>query len=339
MNDANISTTKLTKANDESIKEAAQIIKSGGLVAFPTETVYGLGANALSDKASRKIFEAKGRPADNPLIAHVSDINMLLDIVEYVPAQADILIEKFWPGPLTLIFKKKNIVPGFVSGGLDTIGVRMPDNDIALRLIREAGVPIAAPSANTSGKPSPTVAAHVMMDLDGKINMIIDGGNTSVGLESTIVDLSDEVPKLLRPGAITLEMLRDTIGNVVAQTELLKADDAPKAPGMKYKHYAPNAKLTVVKCEKPDCIIDFIKSQVVCSSKQAAVIATDQYLNDYSGLNTYELKAEELFSVLRKIDEDGVEEAYIHAMNETGIGLAIMNRLKKAAGNNVVDLG
>ena len=330
--------TKFKHSNDETISEAAQIIKSGGLVAFPTETVYGLGANALSEAALKKIFEAKGRPSDNPLIAHVSDVDMLLDIVEDIPEQAQKLIKKFWPGPLTLIFKKKIIIPGFASGGLDTIGVRMPDNDIALRLIREAGVPIAAPSANTSGKPSPTTARHVIADLDGKIDMVIDGGNTVVGLESTIVDLSGGLPKLLRPGAITLEMLEETVGKITTQTELLKADDAPKAPGMKYKHYAPTARLTVVKCENANCIIEFIKSQIAGSSKKAAVIASGGYLKDYAGFNTYELKARELFSILRKIDEDGIEEAYIHAVDETGIGLAIMNRLKKAAGDNVVEL-
>ncbi|MCL2874356.1 MAG: L-threonylcarbamoyladenylate synthase [Defluviitaleaceae bacterium] len=332
--------TKLKIANDEGIKEAAYIIKNYGLVAFPTETVYGLGANALCERSAGKIFEAKGRPADNPLIVHVSSIDMLTGVVESIPEYAYKLIEKFWPGPITLIFKKKSIIPDFVSGGLNTIGVRIPNNRTALELIKEAGVPIAAPSANTSGKPSPTTAAHVMMDLDGKIDMVLDGGNCVFGLESTIVDLSGDASVLLRPGAITVEMLEEAIGQITIQTELLKSDDAPKSPGMKYKHYSPNAKLTIIKCKNSNRIIDFIKQKADANFKKSAVIATEESLYSYkaAGLNAYALSAEGLFATLRKIDDDKVEEAYVHSIEESGIGLAIMNRLKKAADSNIIDL-
>jgi len=326
--------TELKIADDNSIKEAAEIIKSGRLVAFPTETVYGLGANALDETAARKIFEAKGRPSDNPLIVHVSDAKMLSDIVQKAPETAYKLIEKFWPGPLTIIFKKKPIIPDFVSGGLDTLGVRMPDNDLAIRLIKEAETPIAAPSANISGKPSPTSARHVMADLNGKIDMILDGGKTTVGLESTIIDLSAEHATLLRPGAITAEMIEEAIGSILISTELLKSDDIPKAPGMKYKHYAPKAKLSIVKSSDVSKVIDFI----IC--QKSAVIAPKAHLNQYetAGLKSYELNAENLFDILRKIDDDKIEEAYVHYIEETGIGLAIMNRLKKAADNSIIDL-
>ena len=337
--------TKLRNAYDSgAILEAAEIIKSGGLVAFPTETVYGLGANALCTKAAGKIFEAKGRPADNPLIAHIADLDMLYELVDKqdVSEQALTLIKKFWPGALTLIFKKAESVPGIISGGLSTVAVRMPDNKAALDLIKAAGVPIAAPSANVSGRPSPVSASHVMADLDGKIDMILDGGVASVGLESSIVDLSTPAATLLRPGAVTLEMLEEVLGKVVLGYDLAIAhDESPKAPGMKYTHYAPNARITVVKAKRDIKISKFISRKVGENPAKCAVVSSEEHLalyKDKLGLRCYALSSENLFSILRQLDIDGVEEAFVHAPKEQGIGHAVMNRLKKASGGNIADL-
>jgi len=337
--------TKLRNAYDhDAILEAAEIIRGSGLVAFPTETVYGLGANALNPEAAGKIFEAKGRPADNPLIAHIADIDMLYDIVDKqdVSAQALSLIKKFWPGSLTLIFRKARSVPDIVSGGLNTVAVRMPNNKAALDLIKAAGVPIAAPSANRSGRPSPVSAEHVQTDLDGRIDMILDGGVSNVGLESSILDLSSAVPTLLRPGAVTLEMLEEVLGAVVLGYDLaITRDESPRAPGMKYTHYAPNAKVTVVKAKRDVKITQFISQKLSESSAKCAVIAEEKHLalyKDKLGLECYLLSSENLFSILRQLDIDGVEEAFVHAPEESGIGRAVMNRLKKASGGNIADL-
>ena len=234
---------------DEELKEAAGILRSGGLVAFPTETVYGLGGNALDEDAARKIYAAKGRPSDNPLIAHVSCVEEVAPLVKEIPEAGRKLMEAFWPGPLTMIFPKSEKVPYGTTGGLDTVAIRMPDDPVANRLIALAGVPVAAPSANTSGRPSPTTADHVWQDMNGRIEMIIDGGPVGIGVESTIVDVSSEVPAVLRPGAITMEMLEAVLGDVSVDPAILgplSADVRPKAPGMKYKHYAPKADLTLV---------------------------------------------------------------------------------------------
>ena len=233
----------------EVIQTAAKILQEGGLVAFPTETVYGLGGNGLDSAACEKIYLAKGRPSDNPLILHISEIEELDRIVAEVSPQARALMDAFWPGPLTMIFKKKDIVPAKATGGLDTVAIRMPDDPVANRLIALAGVPVAAPSANTSGRPSPTTADHVWQDMNGRIEMIIDGGPVGIGVESTIVDVSSAVPAVLRPGAITMEMLAEVLGEVSVDPAILgplSADVRPKAPGMKYKHYAPKADLTLV---------------------------------------------------------------------------------------------
>ena len=247
--------TKLIKIQDsewikdEELAEAARIIREGGLVAFPTETVYGLGANALNEDAARKIYAAKGRPSDNPLIAHISCMEELEPLVKEIPEAGRKLAEAYWPGPLTMVFPKSEIVPYGTTGGLDTVAVRMPSDPIAGRLIALSGVPIAAPSANTSGRPSPTTAQHVWQDMNGKIEMILDGGPVGIGVESTIVDVSGQVPVVLRPGAITMEMLRETLGEVTIDPAILgpMAEGVrPKAPGMKYKHYAPKAELTLV---------------------------------------------------------------------------------------------
>ena len=337
--------TKLRNAyNHDAVLEAAEIIRDGGLVAFPTETVYGLGANALDKDAAGKIFEAKGRPADNPLIAHIADIDMLSAIVDRadMSEQALSLIKKFWPGPLTLIFKKASSVPDIVSGGLNTVAVRMPDNKAALDLIRAAGVPIAAPSANVSGRPSPVSALHVKADLDGKIDMILDGGNANVGLESSILDLSGTTATLLRPGAVTVEMLEEVLGSVVLGYDLsIETDESPKAPGMKYIHYAPNAKITVVKTKRDIKATQFISRKVSDNSTNYAIIAEEKHLalyKDQLGVRRYSLSSWNLFSILRQLDTDGIEHAFVHAPEERGIGLAVMNRLKKAAGGNVIDL-
>lgn len=234
---------------DEELKEAARILRSGGLVAFPTETVYGLGGNALDEDAARKIYAAKGRPSDNPLIAHVSCVEEVAPLVKEIPEAGRKLMEAFWPGPLTMIFPKSEKVPYGTTGGLDTVAIRMPDDPVANRLIALAGVPVAAPSANTSGRPSPTTADHVWQDMNGRIDMIIDGGPVGIGVESTIVDVSSAVPAVLRPGAITMEMLEEVLGEVSVDPAILgplSADVRPKAPGMKYKHYAPKADLTLV---------------------------------------------------------------------------------------------
>jgi len=321
------------------IKEAADILKNGGLVAFPTETVYGLGANALDGQALGKIFEAKGRPSDNPLIVHIADMSMLEDIAADISDSAQRLIQKFWPGPLTLIFSKAQGISDIVSGGLSTIAVRMPDNNVALELIRAANIPIAAPSANTSGKPSPTSAAHVEADLNGKIDMVLEGENSSVGLESTILDLSTPVPTLLRPGVITLEMLEEVLGTVaIGYDSLIKNDEAPKAPGMKYKHYAPNAKLTIIKAKRDVRAAQFIRKQLEVDNCKYAVMASAEHLSFYQDDKCYLLSSENLFSILRQLDYDGIEHAFVHAVEESGVGSAIMNRLKKAANNDIVDL-
>ncbi|MDO4330676.1 MAG: L-threonylcarbamoyladenylate synthase [Lachnospiraceae bacterium] len=234
---------------DQELFEAARILREGGLVAFPTETVYGLGGNALDADAARKIYAAKGRPSDNPLIAHISCMEELEPLVREIPEAGRVLAEKYWPGPLTMIFPKSDLVPYSTTGGLDTVAVRMPSDPTANRLIRLAGVPVAAPSANTSGRPSPTTADHVWQDMNGKIEMIVDGGPVGIGVESTIVDVSGPVPTILRPGAITQEMLDELFGHVMVDPAILgpmKEGVRPKAPGMKYKHYAPKGELTLI---------------------------------------------------------------------------------------------
>lgn len=234
---------------DEELLEAAKVLREGGLVAFPTETVYGLGANALDEEAAKKIYAAKGRPSDNPLIAHIADFKDIEPLVKEIPEAGRKLMEAYWPGPLTMIFRKSDIVPYGTTGGLDTVAIRMPSDKTANRLIALAGVPVAAPSANTSGRPSPTTADHVWEDMNGKIEMIIDGGPVGIGVESTIVDVTEEVPVVLRPGAITMEMLKGLLGEVKIDPAIvgpMRADLHPKAPGMKYRHYAPKADMTLV---------------------------------------------------------------------------------------------
>ncbi|MCR5430719.1 MAG: threonylcarbamoyl-AMP synthase [Eubacterium sp.] len=344
--------TEIVKIDAENIDakvidRAAETIKNGGLVAFPTETVYGLGANALDAEASKKIYEAKGRPSDNPLIAHIASIDTLKEIVEDVNDVASKLIEKFWPGPMTLIFRKKALVPDSTTGGLDTLAVRFPSNEIAKALIEKSGLPIAAPSANTSGKPSPTKGEHVIEDLDGKVDMIIDGGVVGLGLESTIIDVTDK-PTILRPGFITQEMLEQVIEEVKLDktiTEKPTEDFSPKAPGMKYKHYAPQTKLVIVKGEAKK-VADKIKDEI--QNKRAAIITVDQHKDLYKGLDAKVVSwgnlekmdeiAHKIFDELRMVDEWGVDVIYCEGFEEKDLGLAVMNRLTKAAGYQVIDV-
>ena len=344
--------TKIIKINaanidETAIEEAAEIIKNGGLVAFPTETVYGLGANALDADASAKIYEAKGRPSDNPLIAHIASLDTLDEIVEDVSDAAKKLIDKFWPGPMTLIFNKKALVPDSTTGGLNTLAVRFPSNEIAKALIEKSGVPIAAPSANVSGRPSPTKGEHVIEDLDGKVDMIIDGGEVGLGLESTIIDVTSE-PTILRPGFITQEMLEDVIEEVrLDQTIIEKPseDFLPKAPGMKYRHYAPKTELVIVRGSAEN-VAQKIKEDT--RNKKAAIITVDQHVDLYEGVDAKVVSwgdiermdeiAHQIFDALRKVDEWGVDIIYCEGFEEKDLGLAVMNRLTKAAGYQVIDV-
>lgn len=347
--------TKLIKIEDtkqiknEELAEAAQILRDGGLVAFPTETVYGLGANALDEAAARKIYAAKGRPSDNPLIAHISCLEELKPLVAYIPEAGRKLAEAYWPGPLTMVFPKSDIVPYGTTGGLDTVAVRMPSDPVANRLIKLAGVPVAAPSANTSGRPSPTTAQHVWQDMEGKIEMILDGGPVGIGVESTIVDVSGDVPTLLRPGAITMEMLRETVGRVEIDPAIQappSADLRPKAPGMKYRHYAPHADLQLVEGET-DRVVEAINALVrerLAEGKMVGVICTDETRARYpqGEVRSVGLRAKEetiahnLFAVLREFDDLKVDCIYSESFSKDHLGQAIMNRLTKAAGYHIL---
>lgn len=332
----------------EVMEEASQVLHRGGMVAFPTETVYGLGADALDEKASAKIYAAKGRPSDNPLIVHISDIEQLDKLVCEIPDNAKKLMDAFWPGPMTLIFKKSGLVPDGTTGGLDTVAVRMPNHKAALELIRTSGVAIAAPSANTSGRPSPTTAAHVADDLSGKIDMIIDGGAVGIGIESTIVDVTSEIPMVLRPGYITMEMLEKVVGKVgidKAITGPVSPDVKPKAPGMKYKHYAPKAELTMFKGELKNVVehINNLTDKNVKSGIKTGIIACEETKDMYKAgevlsigsRNNEDTIAHNLYGVLRKFDDMNVDVIYGETFEDNRLGQAIMNRLLKAAGYHV----
>lgn len=347
--------TKLIKISPESpephlVEEAARVLKEGGLVAFPTETVYGLGGNGLDSEACKNIYIAKGRPSDNPLILHISQISELRPIVREVPPAAQKLMDAFWPGPLTMIFPKSDIVPLTTTGGLDTVAVRFPSHPVALAIIRASGLPIAGPSANSSGKPSPTRASHVEFDLSGKIDMIVDGGAAEWGLESTIVDVSGEVPVILRPGAITKEMMESVVGEVFIDPAILsKPSDElrPRAPGMKYTHYSPKAKVTLVRGNREAVIskVNQMCAAVRAEGKKTGVMATEETKEYYEADVVLSLgnrdKLEEiganLFKQLRKFDFLGVDIVYSEVFPEDGEGLAIMNRLNKAAGYSQID--
>ena len=335
--------------DDEVLAKAGEILKQGGLVAFPTETVYGLGANALNEDAAMKTYAAKGRPSDNPLIVHIADVEDLPIVARNISDKAKQIMERFWPGPLTLIFEKQYIVPYGTTGGLNTVAVRMPTDEIAKAVIRAGGGYISAPSANTSGRPSPTSAEHVLQDFDGKIDMIIDGGNVDIGLESTIVDMTVEPPMILRPGAITKEMLEEVVGEVAVDATLLteEAGEAPKAPGMKYRHYAPKAQLMIVEGEIGDVIkaIRQIAYEQTRLGYKVGIIATAETEEFYSngvvksiGTRTNDSSiAKNLYRVLREFDEEDVDYIYSETFETDGIGDAIMNRLGKAAGHHAIE--
>lgn len=335
---------------DEKIMmEAGELLKSGALVAFPTETVYGLGANALDEKAAAKIYSAKGRPSDNPLIIHIAEMKSLELITEEIPKAAYLLAEKFWPGPLTMVMKKSKIVPYGTTGGLDTVAVRMPSHPIALEMIKHGGGYVAAPSANTSGRPSPTLASHVADDMDGIIPMILDGGAVGIGIESTIVDLTEEIPTILRPGFITKEMLEEVVGEVQMDKGLdSDAKTPPKAPGMKYRHYAPKAELVIVEGAK-DAVVKKINEMTKENDAKGivtGVIGTEETVLEYvskivksMGTRDDELSiSSHLYGILREFDESDAQVIYSESFKEGAMGSAIMNRLLKAAGHKIIYL-
>lgn len=335
----------LTQEDRAVLAEAAAVLREGGLVAFPTETVYGLGANALDETAARRIYEAKGRPSDNPLIAHIADFEALAPLTAEIPEAGRKLAEAFWPGPLTMVFKKSGVVPHGTTGGLETVAIRMPSDPVARELIRLAGVPIAAPSANTSGRPSPTRAEHVLQDMDGKIEMIVDGGPVGIGVESTIVDVTEEIPTLLRPGAVTMEMLRSVVGETAvdpAITGPMRADIKPKAPGMKYRHYAPKADLTLVEGETDAVVsrINALAAEKLGAGQRVGIICTEETKDRYPAgiLKSIGMRANEatvahnLYAVLREFDDLEVDCIFSESFQTDDLGQAIMNRLNKAAG-------
>ncbi len=337
------------KVKDEELAEAAEILKKGGLVAFPTETVYGLGANGLDEEAAKKIYAAKGRPSDNPLIVHISAPEELESLAAEIPDAAKSLMELYWPGPLTMVFKKKEIVPCGTTGGLDTVAVRMPSDPIARALIRLAGVPVAAPSANRSGRPSPTTAGHVWQDMAGRIEMIIDGGPVGIGVESTIVDVTGPVPVILRPGAVTMEMIKDALGQVEIDPAIVgpvKEGVRPKAPGMKYRHYAPKARMTLVEGEMEQVVrtINRLAREALKGGERVGIICTDETRSCYPAgmIRSIGIRAREetvahnLYAVLREFDDLEADVIFSESFPGDQIGQAIMNRLTKAAGYHII---
>lgn len=333
------------------LSSAAKAIKDGRIVAFPTETVYGLGADALNPAAVEKIFIAKGRPNDNPLIVHISDKEKVCELTKDIPEKAVPLMDKLWPGPLTLVFRKNSIIPDAITAGLDTVAIRMPEHPVARELIRLAGVPVAAPSANISGRPSTTTAQHVIHDLDGKIDIVVDAGGSRVGLESTVLDVTVDPPVLLRPGGITPEQLEEIIGHIDIDKTILgkvNMDNVPKSPGMKYKHYSPKAHVIIVKGSNNVNQIARICDMAAAirnEGKRPGICGTDQSLDKYSGYdavsmgdrNHPETIAANLFSILREFDEKNVDVILAESVNESGVGLAIMNRMIKAAGYDIIN--
>ncbi len=337
--------------------QAATLLREGALVAFPTETVYGLGANALDEGAVARIFEAKGRPSDNPLIVHIADHGELESLVASVPEVARVLMDAFWPGALTLLFRKSDRVPSIVTAGLDTVGVRMPVHPVALELIRKAGVPVAAPSANRSGRPSPTTAAHVREDLQGRIPMIVDGGACQVGVESTVLDVTVDPPMILRPGGVTREMLEDVIGPVAVDPALTGESSRPRAPGMKYAHYAPRAPLTLYAGDAAGILPRILADarHWIGKGSKVGILCTHESMDAYLvGLapqtdmvavlpagrrGDARSVAAGVFAALRRFDEERVDVILAEGFDESGVGHAVMNRLRKAAGGHVVDCG
>ena len=336
--------------DENSILEASELIKSGEVVAFPTETVYGLGANALDPRAVEKIFRAKGRQGDNPLIVHVSKTQDVDKLVKELPPKARALMETFWPGPLTIVFKKSSVIPSEVTAGLNTVAIRMPNHPVALRLIDYSGLPIAAPSANRSGHISPTTARHVLEDMDGIIPLILDGGKCRVGLESTVLDMTSDIPVILRPGGVTLEMLEGILGEVRVDLSVLKPvanGQKARSPGMKYVHYAPRAQVLIVRGRLDSIVkkINELVKEYSASGMKVGVLATQETRESYHKGEVLVLgertrpavMASNLFSVLREFDAKGVDIVLAEWVDTSNEGLAIMNRMIRAAGFNVID--
>lgn len=332
------------------MQEAGEVLRRGGLVAFPTETVYGLGGDALNPASSKKIYEAKGRPSDNPLIVHIARMEDLAPIVKEVTEEARRIAEAFWPGPLTMILPKAEKVPYETTGGLETVAVRMPSHPVAQKLILCGGGYVAAPSANLSGRPSPTTAKYVIEDMDGRIDMILDGGEGDIGLESTIVDLTVSPPQILRPGYITQDMLTQVLGQVGVDRTILEADSgqAPRAPGMKYRHYAPRGELTIISglAEQVTAYINARAEEDQAAGHKVGVIGTDEVLPQYRADIVRSLGsrqdedsiARHLYAILREFDDEQVTRIYSECFEATGLGQAIMNRLLKAAGHKLIVL-
>lgn len=336
--------TRVLKNDGDGVNEAAALLRSGEIVAIPTETVYGLAANALNPDAVSKIFKAKGRPQDNPLIVHIAELKSLYDLVSDIPDNALILARRFWPGPLTMVFKKKPVVPDIVSAGLDTVAIRMPSHDAALSVIRAAGLPLAAPSANISGSPSPTAARHVLDDMDGRIPAVLDGGGCGVGVESTVLDMTVSPPCLLRPGGITPDMIKSEIGDLNihhAVTGELKGGERAPSPGLKYRHYTPKARVVLVK-SGPESFADFVNSR---GGEGVAAMCFD---DEQGGLKvpfvTYGKRedgagqARRLFDALRRVDQMGAQTVYCACPDKRDLGLAVYNRLLRAAGFEVIEI-
>ena len=342
--------TQLLPVSPESLARAGEVIRGGGLVAFPTETVYGLGANALDGRAVRRIFEAKGRPGDNPLISHVSALGQIAPLIAGEPSPAARrLMEACWPGPMTLVFPRSGLVPDEVTAGLDTVAVRFPAHPAARALIDAAGVPIAAPSANRSGRPSPTTALHVLEDMDRRVPLILDGGPCEVGLESTVIDVTGDVPRVLRPGGVTPERIAEICGAVRVDDAVmrpLKPGERPRSPGMKYRHYAPEGALTIVRGEARRVaeVICRMYDDALAAGRRPVVLALDGHAAAYGQRQMLSLGADEgdmartMFARLRQADALGADALFSEAVDADGLGLAVMNRLNRAAGFNVVDV-
>lgn len=341
----NISENKGSKTDLQNIETAADILKRGGIVAIPTETVYGLAANALDPNAVKDIFKAKGRPQDNPLIVHISSFEMMDGLLaEAMPLKAKKLADKFWPGPLTMIFKKSDIVPNETSGGLDTVAIRFPSHPIAHAVIENSNLPIAAPSANLSGKPSPTTAQHCIDDLTGKVDAIIDGGSCGVGIESTVLSFAENPPILLRPGAVTAEMISEVIGDInihEAVYSQLTKDEKATSPGMKYKHYAPEANLILIEADS-EKFAEYVNEHAdentyaMCFDEDKHLLKT-KYVS-YGSADDDDEQGERLFEVLRHFNDIGADKIYAHCPKKTGVALAVYNRIVRAAAYQIIKL-
>ncbi len=336
-------TTLYLSNSQEDILKAARLLKNDGIVAIPTETVYGLAGNALKGSCVKKIFEAKGRPSDNPLIVHISDISQWKPLVKAIPESAIALAEKFWPGPLTIILPKSDIIPQEICGGLDTVAVRMPSDKTAKAIIDACGFPLAAPSANTSGKPSPTLACHVKADLEGKIDGIVDGGECSVGIESTVISLATDVPRLLRPGGITPAMLTEVLGEIEIDDAVynkLQQGVAPASPGMKYKHYSPGAEVILIKGSYENYISYARKN---ADSGTVLLCFEGEEVSDircvtYGKKDDPSSQAKHIFDALRSLDEIGAKKVFARFPENDGVGLAVFNRLVRAAAFNILEV-